>query len=88
MPVAEIQQGIRSGVRKINIDTDIRLSMTGAMRRVFAEQPSEFDPRKAMLEAKQAARGAVKSRFEAFGCSGHATSIKPLPLERMASRYR
>ncbi len=88
VPVEEIQRGIRSGVRKINIDTDIRLAMTGAMRKVFAEQPSEFDPRKAMLEAKQAARGVVKSRFEAFGCSGHAPSIKPLPLERMADRYR
>ena len=87
VPVEEIQQGIRSGVRKINIDTDIRLAMTGAMRQVFAEQPSEFDPRKAMLEAKKAARGIVRDRFEAFGCAGQAASIKPVPLERMVSRY-
>jgi fructose-bisphosphate aldolase class II len=87
VPVQEIQRGIRSGVRKINIDTDIRLAMTGAMRRSLAEQRSEFDPRRAMLEAKQAARGIVKARFEAFGCAGRASSIRPLPLEAMARRY-
>ena len=59
VPVEEIQRGIRSGVRKINIDTDIRLAMTGAMRQVFAEQPSEFDPRKALIEARKAARDIV-----------------------------
>jgi fructose-bisphosphate aldolase class II len=87
VPVEEIQRGIRSGVRKINIDTDIRLAMTGAMRQVFAEQPSEFDPRKAMQEAKKAARGVVKARFEAFGCAGHAARMKPVPLEAMVKRY-
>jgi fructose-bisphosphate aldolase class II len=87
VPVEEIQRGIRHGVRKVNIDTDIRLAMTGAMRQVFAEQPEEFDPRKALLEAKAAARGIVKARFEAFGCAGQASKIKPVPLEAMVRRY-
>ena len=88
VPVEEIVRGIRSGVRKVNIDTDIRLAMTGAMRQLFATQPSEFDPRKAMLAAKKAARGICKQRFEAFGCAGQAGKIKPVPLEAMAKRYR
>jgi len=88
VPVEEIQRGIKSGVRKVNIDTDIRLAMTGAMRQVFAEQPSEFDPRKALIEAKRAAREICKLRFEAFGCAGQAPRIKPVPLEKMATRYR
>ena len=88
VPVEEIQRGIRSGVRKVNIDTDIRLAMTGAMRRTFAQQPSEFDPRKALVAAKNAARGIVKARFEAFGCAGHASRIKPVALEAMAARYK
>jgi fructose-bisphosphate aldolase class II len=87
VPVEEIQRGIKSGVRKINIDTDIRLAMTGAMRQVFAEQRSEFDPRKALAAATKAARGIVKARFEAFGCAGQASKIKPLSLEIMAKRY-
>jgi fructose-bisphosphate aldolase class II len=88
VPVEEIQRGIRNGVRKINIDTDIRLAMTGAMRQAFAEQPAEFDPRKALAEAKKAARGIVKTRFEAFGCVGQAARIKPIALDAMAARYR
>ena len=87
VPVEEIQRGIKSGVRKINIDTDIRLAMTGAMRKVFAEQPSEFDPRKSLIEARKAARGIVKLRLEAFGCAGHAPGIKPIPLDDMVKRY-
>jgi fructose-bisphosphate aldolase class II len=87
VPVEEIQRGIQSGVRKINIDTDIRLAMTGAMRQIFAQQPSEFDPRKALVAAKNAARGIVKARFEAFGCAGQAGKIKPIALEAMAKRY-
>ena len=87
VPVEEIQRGIQSGVRKINIDTDIRLAMTGAMRQVLAQQPSEFDPRKALIAAKMAARGIVKARFEAFGCAGQGCKIKPVPLEVMAKRY-
>ncbi|QKO20612.1 class II fructose-bisphosphate aldolase [Rhodoferax sp. BAB1] len=87
VPVEEIQRGIKSGVRKINIDTDIRLAMTGAMREIFAKQPSEFDPRKALAAAKKAARGVVKARFEAFGCAGMASKMKPIALEAMAARY-
>jgi fructose-bisphosphate aldolase class II len=87
VPVEEIQRGIKSGVRKINIDTDIRLAMTGAMRELFAKQPSEFDPRKALTAAKNGAKGVVKARFEAFGCAGQASRIKPIALEVMAARY-
>ena len=87
VPVEEIVRGIRSGVRKVNIDTDIRLAMTGAMRQLFAQKPSEFDPRKAMAAARKAAQGICKARFEAFGCAGQASRIKPMPLEAMAKRY-
>jgi fructose-bisphosphate aldolase class II len=87
VPVEEIQRGIASGVRKVNIDTDIRLAMTGAMRQVFAEQPGEFDPRQALKAATKAARGIVKARFEAFGCAGMAPRIKPLPLEALVKRH-
>jgi fructose-bisphosphate aldolase, class II len=87
VPVEEIQRGIRSGVRKVNIDTDIRLAMTGAMRQVLARERSEFDPRRALLAAKKAARGICKQRFEAFGCAGQALRIKPVPLEHMADSY-
>ena len=87
VPVEEIQRGIQNGVRKINIDTDIRLAMTGAMRQSFSEQPGEFDPRKALLAAKKAARGVVKARFEAFGCAGHGPRIKPVSLESRVARY-
>ena len=88
VPVEEIVRGIASGVRKVNIDTDIRLAMTGAMRQVFAEQPAEFDPRKALAAATRAARGICKARFEAFGCAGQADRLRPLPLEAMLPRYR
>ncbi|MFC5499956.1 class II fructose-bisphosphate aldolase [Caenimonas terrae] len=87
VPVEEIQRGIRNGVRKVNIDTDIRLAMSGAMRQSMALHPAEFDPRKAFLAAKLAARGICKARFEAFGCAGQASRIKPVPVERMATRY-
>jgi fructose-bisphosphate aldolase class II len=76
VPVAEIVRGIASGVRKINIDTDIRLAMTGAMRQAMAEQRSEFDPRKFLIAATQAARAICQARFEAFGCAGQASRIK------------
>jgi len=87
VPVEEIQRGIASGVRKINIDTDIRLAMTGAMRQLFAEKPAEFDPRKALAAARRAARGICEARFEAFGCTGQAQRIQPLPLAAMVRRY-
>ena len=88
VPVEEIQRGIASGVRKINIDTDIRLAMTGAMRQLFDLQRAEFDPRKALAEARKAARGVCKLRFEAFGCAGQAAKIKPVSLDAMTRRYR
>jgi fructose-bisphosphate aldolase class II len=87
VPVEEIQRGIKHGVRKINIDTDIRLAMTGAIRRAHAENPSEFDIRKSFGEARKAARGICKARFEAFGCAGMAPKIKPIALEALAKRY-
>ena len=87
VPVEEIVRGIASGVRKVNIDTDIRLAMFGAMRQLLATQASEFDPRKAFAAATQAAQGLCRARFEAFGCAGHASRLKPLPLEAMVKRY-
>jgi fructose-bisphosphate aldolase class II len=87
VPVAEIQRGIKSGVRKINIDTDIRLAMTGAMRKVMFQKPDEFDPRAFLKAATAAARDVVKQRFEAFGCAGQASKIKVLPLTAMAEAY-
>ncbi len=88
VPVDEIRRGIASGVRKVNIDTDIRLAMTGAMRQLLAEQPAEFDPRKVLAAATKAARGICEQRFEAFGCAGMASRMKPIALESMVRRYR
>ena len=87
VPVEEIQEGIRHGVRKVNIDTDIRLAMTGAMRRAMAKDPSEFDPRKFLKDAMAAARDVCIARFEAFGCAGRASKIKPVALEAQARLY-
>lgn len=88
VPVEEIRQGIRHGVRKVNIDTDIRLAMTGAVRRWLASNRDDFDPRKFLNEATQAARELCRNRFEAFGSAGQAPRIKPVALERMAESYR
>ncbi len=87
VPVEEIVRGIRRGVRKVNIDTDIRLSMTGAMRRFYTERPADFDPRKPLVAAREAASDICRQRFEAFGCAGKASQIQPLPLESMIARY-
>ena len=87
VPVEEIRQGIRHGVRKVNIDTDIRLAMTGAMRRKMAESPDEFDPRAFFKAATAAAKDICKLRFDAFGSSGQASRIRPLHLDKMAARY-
>jgi fructose-bisphosphate aldolase, class II len=87
VPVEEIREGIRHGVRKINIDTDIRLAMTGAMRRYLAKHPDDFDPRKPLKEAMLAAKALCKARFEQFGCAGQGSKIRPLPLETMSERY-
>ncbi len=88
VPLEEIQTAIRHGVRKINIDTDIRLAMTGAVRRFFAENPSKFDPREFNKPAREAARQVCKARFEAFGSAGNAGRIRPVSLEKFAARYR
>src|SRR3954451_11138135 len=87
VPVEEIQEGIKHGVRKINIDTDIRLAMTGAIRRHLANNKSEFDPRKYFKDATAAAKDICKARFEAFGCAGQAGKIKAIALENMATKY-
>ena len=87
VPVEAICAGIRNGVRKVNIDTDIRLAMTGAMRKVMFDEPAQFDPRAFFKAATAAARTICKARFEAFGCAGRAAQIRPLPLEKMATLY-
>lgn len=87
VPVEEIQTAIKYGVRKINIDTDIRLAMTGATRRYLAQHADDFDPRGFLKVATAAAKGICKDRFEAFGCAGHASRIKPITLEAIAKSY-
>ncbi len=87
VPVEEIQQAIRYGVRKINIDTDIRLAMTGAIRKVFAESPDKFDPRDYLKPAREAAKQIAKQRYEQFGCAGQAAKIKPQSLQVIAKQY-
>ena len=88
VPVEEIQEGIKHGVRKINIDTDIRLAMTGAIRRYMAENRSRFDPRDYLKPAMAAAKKVCKERYEQFGCAGMASKIKPVALDKMAARYK
>ncbi|TBW40914.1 fructose-bisphosphate aldolase class II [Siculibacillus lacustris] len=87
VPVEEIVEGIKHGVRKVNIDTDLRLAMTAAIRRVFATKPGEFDPRKYNAEAQKAASAVCKARYEAFGAAGQADKIKVAPLEEIAAGY-
>ncbi|MCB1914996.1 MAG: fructose-bisphosphate aldolase class II [Rhodocyclaceae bacterium] len=87
VPVEAIVEGIKSGVRKVNIDTDLRLAMSGAIRRLAAQKPGEFDPRKFFKAARDAATEICVARFEAFGCAGQAPTIKPLPLDALVSRY-
>ncbi|MBI1905431.1 MAG: fructose-bisphosphate aldolase class II [Rhodocyclales bacterium] len=88
VPVEEIQTAIRFGVRKVNIDTDIRLAMTGAVRKFLFENPTKFDPREFSKPAREAAKLVCKARFEAFGCAGQASRIQPVSLERISARYR
>ncbi|CAG9184664.1 class II fructose-bisphosphate aldolase [Cupriavidus pinatubonensis] len=88
VPVEEIQEAIKYGVRKINIDTDIRLAMTGAIRRFFVENPSKFDPREYLKPAREAAKQVCKARYIAFGCEGQAGKIKPVSLVDIASQYK
>jgi fructose-bisphosphate aldolase class II len=87
VPVEEIQVGIKNGVRKINVDTDNRLAITGAIRKVFSETPEAFDPRAYMKPARAAMQGVVKARMIAFGQAGRADDYRPVPLGEMAKRY-
>ncbi|MEH6580729.1 MAG: class II fructose-bisphosphate aldolase [Halioglobus sp.] len=87
VPVEQIQEGIRHGVRKINIDTDLRLASTGAVRRFMAENPSEFDPRKFLAATTTAMKDICLARYEAFGTAGQADKIKVLSLEAMHLAY-
>ncbi|HEY6892617.1 MAG TPA: class II fructose-bisphosphate aldolase [Rhodanobacteraceae bacterium] len=87
VPVEAIVEGIRHGVRKVNIDTDIRLAMTGAIRRALAKDTSEFDPRKFFKASIVAAREVCKARFDAFGSAGRASAIRPIALDRIATQY-
>ncbi len=87
VPVEQIVEGIKYGVRKVNIDTDLRLASTGAVRRFLAENPAEFDPRKFLKATMQAMSEICIARYEAFGTAGHASKIKAISLENMAERY-
>jgi fructose-bisphosphate aldolase class II len=87
VPVEEIQEGIKHGVRKVNIDTDLRMASTGAVRKHLAENPSNFDPRKFLKASTAAMKEICKARYEAFGCAGHASRIKPISLDDMVARY-
>lgn len=88
VPVEEIQEGIKNGVRKVNIDTDLRMASTGSIRKHLAENPSNFDPRKFLKESTAAMKGICAARFEAFGCAGHADKIKVKSLENMIPFYK
>lgn len=88
VPVEQIQEGIKNGVRKINIDTDLRLASTGATRRFLAQNPSEFDPRKCLAETTKAMSEICIARYEAFNTAGNASKIKPISLESMFDLYQ
>ncbi len=87
VPVEEIVEGIKNGVRKVNIDTDLRMASTGAIRKHLAENPSNFDPRKFLKASTAAMKDICKARYEAFGSAGQADKIKPVSLEVMYKRY-
>jgi len=87
VPVEELQQAIKYGVRKINIDTDIRLAMTGAVRKFLAENPDKFDAREWLKPAREAAKQVCKARYLQFGCEGQGAKIKGQPLQVMAGKY-
>ncbi|WP_434778591.1 class II fructose-bisphosphate aldolase [Neisseria sp. Ec49-e6-T10] len=87
VPVEEIVEGIKYGVRKVNIDTDLRLASTGAIRRFLAEHPAEFDPRKYLVASTEAMKQVCIDRYLAFGCEGMASKIQPTSLEKMAELY-
>jgi fructose-bisphosphate aldolase class II len=87
VPVEEIQRGIKHGVRKVNVDTDNRLAITGAIRKVFAESPEKFDPRDYLKPAREAMKQVCIARMVAFGQAGHASKIKPVSMEKFRSYY-
>ncbi len=87
VPVEEIQRGIKHGVRKINVDTDNRLAMTGAIRKVFSEKPDEFDPRSYLKPAREAMQKVCEARMIAFGQAGQAGKVPSASLEELARRY-
>jgi fructose-bisphosphate aldolase, class II len=87
VPVEEIVIGIKNGVRKVNIDTDLRMASTGAVRKFLAENPKEFDPRKWLTASTKAMKEICKARYESFGTAGNASKIKPIDLEVMTKRY-
>jgi fructose-bisphosphate aldolase, class II len=87
VPVEEIQEGIKHGVRKVNIDTDIRLAMTAAIRKFMNENTSHFDPRDYLKPARAAAKEICKLRYQQFNCAGQASKIKAITLSKMADRY-
>ncbi|AZB71039.1 class II fructose-bisphosphate aldolase, partial [Cereibacter sphaeroides] len=87
VPVEEIERGIKMGVRKVNIDTDNRMAMTGTFRRIAKENPAEFDPRKFLKPAMAEMTKLCKDRFERFGTAGNASRIKSIPMDDMAKRY-
>ncbi|QAZ39836.1 fructose-bisphosphate aldolase class II [Methylibium sp. Pch-M] len=87
VPVSEIQEAIKFGVRKINIDTDIRLAMTAAIRKFFVENPGKFDPREYLKPATAAAKSICKQRYVEFGCEGQAPKIKGETLSVVAAKY-
>jgi len=87
VPVEEIQEAIKFGVRKINIDTDIRLAMTAAVRRFLAENPEKFDPREFLKPARTAAKKICMQRYQEFGTAGQASKIKVVPLNEIAAAY-
>ena len=88
VPVSEIQLGIKNGVRKVNVDTDNRLAMTGAIRKVLWETPEKFDPRDYNKPAREAMKKVVAQRMVQFGQAGHAGDFKPVSLEEMAKVYK
>ncbi|MHC4917333.1 MAG: class II fructose-bisphosphate aldolase, partial [Planctomycetota bacterium] len=88
VPVEEIQRGIAHGVRKVNVDTDNRLAITGAIRKVFVETPEAFDPRKYLGPARAAMQGVVETRMKAFGQAGHAGDYAAKTLEEMKAYYK
>jgi fructose-bisphosphate aldolase, class II len=87
VPIEEIQLGIRNGVRKINVDTDNRLAITGAIRKVFAESPEKFDPRDYLKPARDAMKKVVAQRMREFGQAGHGSDYKAIPIAEMAKGY-